>query len=128
MNEFNMEQFSNLVVEKLENNGNEVILTNPNNESKFPCTVVRTPIETILIREGTTPIRKRFSIQIEEWADQQTSCMARLSNTEMLLRELNILKTGNDISFKDDITKKYRVINTYETIYNGLTNSFDLIK
>lgn len=128
MNEFTIKDFSNLVVETLTEGGSEVILHNPNNESTFPCTVVRTPIETILLRDGNEIVRKRFSISIEEWADKQTLCMDKLSITERKLKGLNILKTSNDISFKDEITNKYRIINTYETIYNGLTNSFDLIK
>lgn len=131
MYEYTIKQFSDLIVEnleKLQNNKNEVILQNPDTQSKFPCTVVRTPIETILSREDNIPIRKRFSISIEEWADKQAMCMNRLSQTELKLREYNILKTSNDISFKDSITDKYRIINTYETIYNGLTNSFELVR
>lgn len=128
MNEYTIEEFSNLIVEILEKDGNEVVLQNPDNESKFPCTVVRTPIETILLREENIPVRKKISISIEEWTDKQTICMKRLTQTELKLRNYNILKTSNDISFKDAITDKYRIINTYETIYNGLTNSFELIR
>lgn len=128
MNEYTIEEFSNLIVEILEKDGTEVVLHNPDSESKFPCTVVRTPIETILLREDNIPVRKKLSISIEEWADKQTICMNRLTQTELKLRTYNILKTSNDISFKDNITGKHRIINTYETIYNGLTNSFELIR
>lgn len=131
MTEYTIKQFSDLIVELLEElqgGKNEVILQNPDTESVFPCTVVRTPIETILLREDNTPVRKRFSVSVEEWADKQAICMTRLSQSEKKLREYNILKTSNDISLKDSITDKYRIINTYETIYNGLTNSFELIR
>lgn len=128
MYEYTVEEFSNLIVEILEKGEAEVILQNPDTESIFPCTVVRTPIENILLREDNIPVRKRFSVSIEEWADKQAICMNRLCQTEQKLRKYNILKTSNDISFKDAITNKYRIINTYETIYNGLTNSFELIR
>ncbi len=128
MNEYTIEEFSNLIVEILEDIKEEVVLQNPDVTSTFPCTVVRTPIETILLRNGNIPVRKKLSISIEEWADKQITCMNMLTQTELELRKYNILKTSNDISFIDTITGKYRIINTYETIYNGLTNSFDLIR
>lgn len=128
MNEYTIEEFSNLIVEILGDIKEEVVLQNPDVTSTFPCTVVRTPIETILLRNGNIPVRKKLSISIEEWADKQTTCMNMLTQTELELRKYNILKTSNDISFIDTITGKYRIINTYETISNGLTNSFDLIR
>lgn len=128
MYEYTIGDFSDLIVNKLEEIEKEVVLQNPDADSVFPCTVIRTPMENILNREGNMVIRKRFSISIEEWCESQRDCMEELYKTENKLRTLNILKTSNDISLKDAITNKYRIINTYETIYNALTNTFELIR
>lgn len=124
---FTIQDFSDYIVKALEDLGKEVVLQNPDNESVFPCTVVRTPIETIVAREGNETVIKRFSVSIEEWADKQRDCMSNAEQTAEELKKSNIVKTTNDIAMYDEITQKNRIINTYEAKYNGLNNSFDLI-
>lgn len=132
MTELDIETFQRLVYRKLDEiEGREIVLKDPTTESVFPCTVLRTPLESMPLRphtENCIPVRKLFQITIEEWCDKQYDCMARAQETTIKLREYNIIKTSNDISVYDDITKKYRLINNYEVYYNGLTNSFERIK
>ena len=114
IHELDIETLTRLIVRKInEIDNREIVLQNPTDKSVFPCTVVRTPMERQRISEETTPVYKRFSISNE---------------TAVKLREYNFKKVNNDISIYDEITKKYRLISNYEVNYNGLTNSFEVIR
>lgn len=129
IHELDIETLTKLVVRKINEIGNrEIVLQNPTDKSVFPCTVVRAPMERPRIGEGATPVYTRFSISTEEWANTQYECMTQAHQTTLKLREYNFKKVSNDIPLYDEITKKYRLISNYEVNYNGLTNSFELIK
>lgn len=129
IHELDIGTLTRLIVQKINQLGNrEIVLQNPTDKSVFPCTVVRTPMERPKISEETTPVYTRFSVSIEEWTKSQYDSMAQSYQTAVKLREYNFKKVGNDISSFDEITKKYRLISNYEVNYNGLTNSFELIK
>ena len=129
IHELDIETLTRLIVRKInEIDNREIVLQNPTDKSVFPCTVVRTPMERQRISEETTPVYKRFSISIEEWANNQYDCMFQSNETAVKLREYNFKKVNNDISIYDEITKKYRLISNYEVNYNGLTNSFEVIR
>ena len=129
IHELDIGTLTRLIVQKINQLGDrEIVLQNPTDKSVFPCTVVRTPMERSKISEETTPVYTRFSVSIEEWTKSQYDCMAQSYQTAVKLREYNFKKVGNDISSFDEITKKYRLISNYEVNYNGLTNSFELIK
>ena len=91
---------------------------------------MRTPIETInLVNQDTGEIiSKTFTVSIEEWADKKYEVMKMMDETSEKLRELNIIKNNNDNDIFDDITKKYRLISSYEVIYDGLYNCFKIKK
>lgn len=129
IHELDIETLTRLVVRKINELGDrEIVLQNPTDKSVFPCTVVRTPLERQRISEGVTPVYKRFSISIEEWCSTKYDCMFQSQATAVKLRDYNFKKVSNDIDTYDEITKKYRLISNYEVNYNGLTNSFELIK
>lgn len=129
MTELSIEQFARLIIQKLETiTGKNVTVQNPTDKSTFPCTVVRTPLERILLTENGIPVKKVFSISIEEWALKQYNCMSMSNDTAIKLREYNLIKNNNDNIIYDDITKKYRLVSNYEVNYNGITNSFEMIK
>lgn len=129
IHELDIETLTRLIVQKINQlSDREIVLQNPTDKSVFPCTVVRTPMERQRINEETTPVYTRFSVSIEEWTKSQYDCMAQSNRTAVKLREYNFKKVSNDISRYDEITKKYRLISNYEVNYNGLTNSFELIK
>lgn len=131
MYKLNLDDFTKIVVLKIQEIFNkEVVLSTPKSNSNFPCTVVRTPIETInLIDQDTGEIiSKTFTITIEEWDNSKYEVMNRMCKTSEKLRELNIIKNNNDNDIFDDITKKYRLISSYEVIYDGLYNCFKIKK
>lgn len=128
MSELSLTQFTKLIVAKLEAISTNVTLQNPTDISTFPCTVLRTPMEKVVKTENGTPIKKVFSFSVEEWAQKQYDCMTMSNNSAIKLREYNIVKNSNDNIMYDDITKKYRLISNYEVNYNGITDSFELIK
>ena len=131
MHKLNLDDFTKIVVSKIQELSNkEVILSTPKSNSKFPCAVVRTPIETInLVNQDTGEIiSKTFTVSIEEWADKKYEVMKMMDETSEKLRELNIIKNNNDNDIFDDITKKYRLISSYEVIYDGLYNCFKIKK
>lgn len=124
----NLEDFTRMVVRKIEETNANVVLQTPTNQAIFPLKVVRMPLESIIKTENGLPIKTRYSISVEEWADKKYTCMQMSQDTANKLIQLNILKTGNDIDIYDDITKMYRLITRYEVIYNGLYNSLELVK
>lgn len=124
-----LEDLTKLIVSKLKEIQNvEVTLQNPTTESKFPCKVVRTPLENILMTNEGTTVKARYSITIEEWANKKYDCMSMSNTTQTKLKELNITKVSNDVDLYDNITNKYRLITNYEVNYNGIYNSLELVK
>ena len=129
MKDFTEKDMSDLVYTKLEELGDEVVLNTPTTESKYPCRVILTPLVSIKNAENTTPVFKRFQITVENWCDKQRKCMDMINKTDEKLKELNMLRiNSNGIILFDEITKKYKMIGTYEVNYNALYDAFFCIK
>ena len=134
MNDFTTKDMSDLLYDILseikddEKNKTEAVLTTPTTKSKFPCRVIETPIESVDLTENAVPIRKTFQVSIEHWDSKQRKCMEMINKTDFELRKKNFIRTNTSPSVFDEITKKYRLITTYEVRYNAITNSFEFIK
>lgn len=134
MKDFTTKQMSDMLNDILENiedvkgTKTETTLTTPTTESKFPVRVINTPLESVNKSRNAIPIRKTFQVTIEHWGDKQRFCMEMANNTDIELRKKNIVRTNTSpISF-DLVTKKYRLITTYEVRYNAITNSFEYVR
>ena len=129
MKDFTEKDMSDLVWNKLNELGEEVILDMPTAESIYPCRSIGTPLVSIRNIENTTPVYKRFQITVENWCDTQHGCMDMINKTDKKLKELNMLRVNpNNTILFDEITKKYRLIGTYEVNYNALYDAFFCIK
>lgn len=134
IHEFSTEDMSDLLYDDLstiqDNKGEntEAVLTTPTTESKFPCRVIETPLESINKTNDGTPIRKTFQVSIEHWDNKQRFCMEMANNTDKQLQKRNLTRTNSSPIIFDQITKKYRFITTYEVRWNALTNSFSYIR
>lgn len=106
----------------------EAVLQTPTTESIFPCRVISTPLESVDKTENAFPIRKTFQVQIEHWTSKQRDSMEMANKTDSELRKKNFIRTNTSPILFDEITKKYRLITTYEVRYNALTNSFNFIR
>lgn len=132
--EFTTKQMSDLLYDDLSQikddneNETEAILITPNTESIFPCRLIDTPLDSILKSENAIPLMKDFKITIEHWAEKQRFCMEMASNTDKVLRQRNMLRTNTQPIIYDEITKKYRLITSYEVRWEALTNSFIYIR
>lgn len=104
------------------------ILQTPTTKSKFPSRVINTPLESIERTESAIPLRKTFQVSIEHWTSKQRDCMEMANKTDLELRKKNMIRTNTSPILFDEITKKYRLITTYEVRWNALTNSFELIR
>ena len=134
MKDFTTEQMSDMLNDMLENiedikeTKTETTLTTPTTESKFPVRVINTPLESVNRSRNAIPIRKTFQITIEHWGDKQRFIMEMANNTDLELRKKNIVRTNTSPILFDPITKKYRLITTYEVRYNAITNSFEYVR
>ena len=115
-------------IEDVKDEKTEATLTTPTTESIFPCRVIGTPLETVNKSRNAIPIRKTFQFPIEHWASKQRFCMEMSNNTDLELRKKNIVRTNTSPILFDQITKKYKLICTYEVRWNGLTNSFEYVR
>lgn len=122
------EDFVRLVVNKLEELAEEVVLQNPTAESIFPCRVVQTALSNVDLTENSTPIEQTFQISVEHWAEKKYECMKMADETDTKLAEYNMVRVQTTPDILDDITNKYRLITTYEVKYNALYNCFKIIR
>ncbi len=134
MNDFTTKDMSDLAydilsqIEDIEKKKTEAVLQTPTTQSKFPCRVINTPLESVNKTENAIPLQKTFQIQIEHWSFKQRDCMEMANKTDLELRKKNFIRTNTSPILFDEITKKYRLITTYEVRYNALTNSFNFIR
>ncbi len=128
MIELTTRQLSDLISDKLEELEEETSLENPTTESKFPCRTINTPLERILKTRNAIPIAKQFQITISCWNKTQRATMEMATKTDEKLREYNLIRTSTSPITFDRIIQKYRIITTYEVRWNGLTNSFEVIR
>lgn len=132
--EFSTKDMSDLLYDDLstiqdyEKTKTEVVLTTPTTESKYPCRVIETPLESVNKAYNGVPIRKVFQVNIEHWNNEQRACMEMANKTDKQLQKRNFIRTNSSPIIFDQITKKYRFITTYEVRYNGLTNSFEYVR
>lgn len=134
MTDFTIKDMSDLIyniVSKIKDNKKETtesVLQTPTTQSKFPCRVIHTPLESINKTENAIPLQKTFQMTIEHWNEKQRDAMEMANKTDLELRKKNLIRTNTNPILFDEITKKYRFIVTYEVRWNGLTNSFELIR
>lgn len=115
-----------MVVSKLEEIDNlEVVLENPQADSKFPCAVVSTPLKSITITENGIPVQTNLSITIDYWTNKKYDSMKLSDMADKKMRELNFIRMNSPIDQYDEVTKKYRFGGNYEAFFNGLTNSLE---
>ena len=132
--EFSTKDMSDLLYDDLsaiqdnEETNTETVLTTPTTESKFPCRVIETPLESVNKTDNGIPILKTFQVSIEHWDNKQRVCMEMAERTDKQLQKRNFTRTNSSPIIFDQITKKYRFITTYEVRYNALTNSFCYIR
>lgn len=106
----------------------EVILQTPTTESIFPTRVINTPLESVNKSKKAIPLRKTFQVSIEHWASKQRECMDMANDTDLKLQEKNFIRTNTSPITFDEITKKYRLITTYEVRYNAIYDAFEFIR
>lgn len=107
----------------------DIVLRNPQSDGKFPCAVIQNPLKVIdEMDEYKRPIKTRFSVLIEYWANKKYDCMDLSDQAEISLRDLNLILTNVTVDGYDEITRKYRYGGNYEVIHNGIDNSLDRIK
>ncbi len=134
MKDFTTEQMSDIVndmleeIEDVKGQNTETTLTMPTTESIFPCRVIGTPLESVNKSRNAIPIRKTFQFTIEHWSDKQRFCMEMANNTDLKLREKNIIRINTNPILFDQITKKHRLVTIYEVRYNAITNSFEYVR
>ena len=134
IHEFSTKDMSDLLYDDLsaiqdnEETNTETVLTTPTTESKFPCRVIETPLESVNKTDNGIPILKTFQVSIEHWDNKQRVCMEMAERTDKQLQKRNFTRTNSSPIIFDQITKKYRFITTYEVRWNALTNSFSYIR
>ena len=134
ISEFNARELSDLIYTKLSTiyddneNATDVVLQTPTTASKFPCRVINVPLEQVTKSENAVPVVKRYQITIENWAKGQRDCMDMADKTDTALRDINGVRTATTPILFDEVTKKYRLIATYELNYYGVNNSFEVIR
>ena len=129
MNEFQLDDFTKLVVSKLEELGENITLSNPDTDETFPIGVVQNPLEAVIKTDETNrPVSKRFQINIEWWTDSRYTSLGKYATCNVKLREINMSQVGQTSMRYDEITKKHIVGGAYEVLYNGITNSFSKTK
>ncbi len=134
INEYSTKELSDLIYTLLSTikddgiNLTDVVLQTPTTASNFPCRVINVPQEQITKTENAIPVVKRYQVTIENWAKLQRDCMQMGDLTDTALREINLIRTSTTQVIFDEVTKKYRLIATYEMDYYGVHNSFEVIR
>lgn len=134
MNDFTTKDMSDLLYSDLSEikddnkNKTEATLQIPTTESVFPCRLINTPLDSVTKSRNAIPIQKNFQITIEHWASEQRKCMEMANNTDKVLQKRNMIRTNTQPISYDEITKKYRLITTYEVKYNAIFNAFEFIR
>lgn len=134
ISEYNTRELSDLIYTKLStivdsgSNPTDVVLQTPTTNSNYPCRVINVPLEQVIATENAVPIKVRYQVTIENWAKGQRDCMDMGNKTDRALREINLVRTTTAQVIFDEVTKKYRLIATYEMTYYGVNNSFEVIR
>lgn len=134
ISEFSAKELSDLIYTLLSGiqddgtNYTDVVLQTPTTTSTFPCRVINVPLEQTTKTENAVPIVKRYQVTIENWTKLQRDAMDMGQRTDEALRSINLIRTTTTPVIFDEVTKKYRLIATYEMDYYGVHNSFEVIR
>ena len=128
MSELSIEEFTRIVVRILETSNVDITLEFPSSDSPFPLGLVTNPMKYIRVHDNNNPVLTRFSIDVEWWTDKKYTSMQMFENASNLLREYNFKMVGGIIDIYDEVTRKHRYGARYEVNYNGLTDSFEMIR
>ena len=134
ISEYTTKEFSDLIYTLLSEikddgiNKTEVVLQTPTTNSNFPCRVINVPLEQTTKTENAVPIVKSYQVTIENWAKLQRDVMDMGNRTDNALQSINLIRTTTSQVIFDEVTKKYRLIATYEVVYYGVHNSFEVIR
>lgn len=134
ISEFSAKELSDLIYTMLSEikddgtNKTDVVLQTPTVNSKFPCRVINVPLEQVTKTDNAVPITKRFQVTIEHWGKLQREVMEMGKRSDNVLRGINLIRTTTMQVMFDEVTKKYRLIATYELTYYGVNNSFEVIR
>ena len=134
ISELSTRELSDLIYTKLsvirDDNTNltDVVLQTPTTSSKFPCRVINVPLEQIVKTDNAVPVVTRYQVTIENWAKLQRDAMDMGNRTDIALRDINFTRTTTTPVIFDEVTKNYRLIATYELIYYGVHNSFEVVR
>lgn len=127
MKDYTIEEFSDLLCEKIEELKYEVTLTNPTVEDNYSELIeLHTPLKSVNKTENAFPILSTFQISITCWNKEQRKAMQMTSKVETKLQELNFTRTNTSPSIYDPILQKYGITITFEVRYNSITNAFNL--
>lgn len=129
MKDLSIEDFSDLVYEKLEDlYENKPILSNPNTQSKFPIIELHTPLKSVNKTQNSFPLLSTFQISVTCWNEKQRQAMKMTSNIDIKLQEFNFIRTNTSPAIYDNILQKYGITITFEVRYNSLMASFEFIR
>lgn len=129
MTEFSKKTFTQMVYTNLITvSGLSVVLSQPKEDSIFPCAVIGNPLTSISRSENSVPVEVKVQIPIEYWADTKYSCMDLSDSGDIKLRAMNLIRTNTTLDTYDEITRKYRYGGNYEVIYDAIHNAFIHIK
>lgn len=129
MKDLSIEEFSDLVYEKLEKLfKNKPILSNPNTESKFPILELHTPLKSVNKTENAFPILSTFQISITCWNEKQRQAMRMANEVDIKLQEINFTRINTNQAIYDSILQKYGITIIFEVRYNTITNSFHFVR
>ncbi len=134
MNDFTTKDMADLLygilseIKDNEKDKTNVVLQTPTTESKYPCRMINTPLESVVKTERAVPVQKIFQVSIEHWDEALESSMEMVNKTEEALRRKNFIRTMTSPIVLDEKIKKYKLTTTYEVRYNTITNSLEFIR
>ena len=123
-----LKEFSDLIYDKLSALNIETVLEEPQVDSVFPCFVIRTPLESVRESMNAQPLMKQYQVTVEYWDNSKRKCMEISSLMDSVLSTLNMIRTNTSNIDFDSITRKNRIICTYEVRYDCIHNSFVFIR
>lgn len=129
MTEFSKKTFTQMVYTKLASiSGLTVVLSQPTDESIFPCALINNPLTSISRSENGVPVEIRIQVSIEYWNATKYGCMDLSDSGDIKLRDMNLIRTNTTLDTYDEITRKYRYGANYEVIYDSIHDALITIK
>ena len=87
MNDFTTKDMADLLygilseIKDNEKDKTNVVLQTPTTESKYPCRMINTPLESVVKTERAVPVQKIFQVSIEHWDEALESSMEMVNKT-----------------------------------------------